>query len=70
MTCRLFDSIQFCVVPFFVTHHIICGPSAIPVNHCLTEWILSVKLRLLADKLFILNNLSAKPHLFTDKLSI
>jgi hypothetical protein len=69
-TCRLFESIQFCDVPFFVTHRIICGPSAIPDNRCLTEWISSVKLRLLTDKLFILNNLSVKPHLFTDKLSI
>ena len=68
-TCRLFESIQFCDVPFFVTHRIICGPSAIPDNRCLTEWISSVKLRLLTDKLFILNNLSVKPHLFTDKLS-
>ena len=32
--------------------------------------ILSVKTRLLPDKLFISNNLSVKPHLFTDKLSI
>ena len=43
--------------------------SAIPVNRCLTEWILSVKTRLLTDKLLILNNLSVEPHLFTDKLS-
>ena len=42
----------------------------IPDNRCLTEWILSVKTRLLTDKLLILNNLSVKPHLFTDKLSI
>ena len=69
-TCRLFESIQFCDVPFFVTHRIICGTSAIPDNRCLTEWISSVKLRLLTDKLFILNNLSVKSHLFTDKLSI
>ena len=69
-TCRLFESIQFCDVPFFVTHRIICGPSAIPDNRCLTEWISSVKTHLLTDKLLILNNLSVKPHLFTDKLSI
>ena len=68
-TCRLFESIQFCDVPFFVTHRIICGPSAIPDNRCLTEWISSVKTRLHTDKLLILNNLSVKPHLFTDKLS-
>ena len=37
-TCRLFDSIQFCVVPFFVTHRIFfVSTSAIPVNRCLTE---------------------------------
>ena len=44
--------------------------SAIPDNRCLTEWVLSVKTRLLTDKLLILNNLSVKPHLFTDNLSI
>ena len=32
--------------------------------------ILSVKTRLLPDKLLISNNLSVKPHLFTDKLVI
>ena len=32
--------------------------------------ILSVKTSLLPDKLLISNNLSVKPHLFTDKLSI
>ena len=37
-TCRLFDSIQFCVVPFFVTHRIFfVSTSAIPVNRYLTE---------------------------------
>ncbi len=65
-----YDSIQFCVVPFLVTHRIICGPSDIPDNRCLTEWISSVKPRLLTDKLLILNNLSVKSCLFTDKLSI
>ena len=77
-TCRLFDSIQFsvCLIPrnaphFFVSTSAIhfVSTSAIPVNRCLTEWISSVKTRLLTDKLFILNNLSVKPHLFTDKLS-
>ena len=65
-----YDSNQFCVVPFLVTHRIICGPSAIPDNCCLTECILSVKTHLLTDKLLILNNLSVNPRLFTDKLSI
>ena len=51
-TCRLFDSIQFCVVIFLVTHRIFCSPTAIPVNRCLTELILSVKPRLLPDKLY------------------
>ena len=46
-----------------------CGLSVIPDNRYLTEWILSVKPRLYADKLLILNNLSVKPYLFTDKLS-
>ena len=45
------------------------GLSVIPDNRYLTEWILSVKPRLLPDKLLILNNLSVKPYLFTDKLS-
>ena len=37
-TCRLFDSIQFRVVPFFVAHHIyFVSTSAIPDNRCLTE---------------------------------
>ena len=70
-TYRLFDSIQFCVclIPRNAPHFFV-SISAIPDNRCLTEWISSVKLRLLTDKLFILNNLSVKPHLFTDKLSI
>ena len=46
------------------------GLSVIPDNRYLTEWILSVKPRLLPDKLLILNNLSVKPYLFTDKLSL
>ena len=49
--------------------HFFVSTSAIPVNRCLTEWISSVKPRLLPDKLLILNNLSVKPYLFTDKLS-
>ena len=69
-TCRLFDSIQFCIASFLVTHRIFCGPSAIPDYRCLTEWILSVKLRHLKDKLLILNNISVKHYLFADKLSI
>ena len=50
--------------------HFFVSTSAIPDNRCLTEWILSVKTRLLTDKLLILNNLSVKPYLFTDKLSL
>ena len=70
-TCRLFDSIQFCVcfIPSNAPHFFV-STSAIPDNRCLTEWVLSVKTRLLTDKLLILNNLSVKLHLFTDKLSI
>ena len=70
-TYRLFDSIQLCVclIPSNAPHFFV-SPTAIPVNRCLTEWILPVKPRLLTDKLLILNNLSVKPHLFTDKLSI
>ena len=68
--CRLFDSIQFgvCLIPRNAPHFFV-SPTAIPVNRCLTEWISSVKPRLLPDKLLILNNLSVKPYLFTDKLS-
>ena len=70
-TCRLFDSIQFCVclIPRNAPHFFV-STSAIPDNRCLTEWVLSVKTRLLTDKLLVLNNLSVKPHLFTDNLSI
>ena len=70
-TCRLFDSIQFCVclIPRNAPHFFV-STSAIPDNRCLTEWVLSVKTRLLTDMLLILNNLSVKPHLFTDNLSI
>ena len=69
-TCRLFDSIQFCVclIPRNAPHFFV-STSAIPDNRCLTEWVLSVKTRLLTDKLLIFNNLSVKLHLFTDKLS-
>ena len=67
----MFDSIQFCVclIPRNAPHFFV-STSAIPDNRCLTEWVLSVKTRLLTDKLLILNNLSVKPHLFTDNLSI
>ena len=70
-TCRLFDSIQFCVclIPRNAPHFFV-STSDIPDNRCFTEWILSVKPRLLTDKLFILKYLSVKPHLFTDRLSI
>ena len=69
--CRLFDSIQFCVclIPRNAPHFFV-STSAIPDNRCLTEYILSVKTRLLTDKLLIFNNLSVKPHLFADKQSI
>ena len=37
-TCRLFDSIQFCVASFLVTHRIFfVSTSDIPDNRCLTE---------------------------------
>ena len=66
-----YDSIQFCVclIPRNAPHFFM-SPTAIPVNRCLTEWISSVKPRLLPDKLLILNNLSVKSSLLTDKLSI
>ena len=71
--CRLFDSIQLCVclIPRNSPHYFVStSASAIPVNRCLTEWILSVKTRLLTDKLLILKYLSVKRYMFTDKLSI
>lgn len=46
------------------------GLSVIPDNRYLTEWILSVKPRLYADKLLILSDLSVKHPFITDKLSI
>ena len=43
------------------------GLSVIPDNRYLTEWILSVKPRLYADKLLILSNLSVRyPFLRTN----
>ena len=72
-TRRLFDSIQFCAASFLVTHRIILW-APLPLLFLLIivsqNVILSVKTRLLPDKLLILNNLSVKTHLFTDKLSI
>ena len=51
-TCRLFDSIQFlCCIITRNTPHFFMSPTAIPVNRCFTEWISSVKPRLLPDKL-------------------
>ena len=72
-TRRLFDSIQFCAASFLVTHRIILW-APLPLLFLLIivsqNVILSVKTRLLPDKLLIFNNLSVRPHLFTDKLSI
>ena len=54
-TCRLFDSIQFlCCIITRNTPHFFMSPTAIPVNRCLTEWISSVKPRLLPDKCIFL----------------
>ena len=64
-----FNPILCCSI-FRNAPHFFVSTSAIPDNRCLTEWVLSVKTRLLTDKLLILNNLSVKPHLFTDNLSI
>ena len=70
-TCRLFDSIQFCVASFLVTHRIfLWAPLLFLLIVVSQNVILSVKSRLLPDKLLISSNLSVKPHLFTDKLSI
>ncbi len=68
-TYRLFDSIQFCVVPFFVTHRIFfVSTSAIPVNRYLTECDFVRKPQLSPDKLFKINILSVKTYHLTDKL--
>ena len=69
LTVVRLNPILCCHIPRNAPHFFV-GPTFIPDNRCLTEWILSVKHRLLPDKLLILNNLSVKPHLFTDKLSI
>ena len=70
-TCRLFDSIQFCVASVLVAHRIfLWAPLLFLLIVVSQNVILSVKTRLLPDKLLISNNLSVKPHLFTDKLSI
>ena len=68
-TCRLFDSIQFCAVTFFVTHRIfLCAPLLFLLIVISQNVILSVKTRLLTDKLVILNNLSVETCRLTDKL--
>ena len=70
-TCRLFDSIQFCVTSFLVTHRIFfVSPSAIPDNSCLTECDFIRENPLSSGQVVVSNNLSGKPHLFTDKLGI
>ena len=70
-TCRLFDSIQFCVASFLVTHRIfLWAPLLFLLIVVSQNVILSVKTRLLPDKLLISSNLSVKPHQFTDKLGI
>ena len=70
-TCRLFDSIQFCVTSFLVTHRIFfVSTSAIPDNRCLTECDFIRENLPSSGQVVDLSNLSVKPHLFTDKLSI
>ena len=70
-TFRLFDSIQFCVASFLVTHRIfLWAPLLFLLIVVSQNVILSVKTRLLPDKLLISSNLSVKPHQFTDKLGI
>ena len=70
-TYRLFDSIQLCVclIPSN-TPHFLWAPLLFLLIVVSRNVILSVKPRLLTDKLFIFNSLSVKPYLFTDKLSI
>ena len=68
-TCRLFDSIQFCVVTFFVTHRIfLWAPLLFLLIVISQNVILSVKSRPFPDKLFKINNLSVKTCRLTDKL--
>ena len=68
-TCGLFDSIQFCVVPFFVTHSIfLWAPLLFLLIVISQNVILSGKPRLSPDKLLKINNLSVETYRFTDKL--
>ena len=68
-TCRLFDSIQFCVVTFFVTHRIfLWAPLLFMLIVISQNVILSGKPRLPPDKLFKMNNLSVETYHLTDKL--
>ena len=68
-TCRLFDSIQFCVVPFFVTHRIfLWAPRLFLLIVISQNVILSGKTRLPPDKSFKTNNLSGGTCHLTDKL--
>ena len=68
-TCRLFYSIQFCVVPFFVTHRIfLWAPLLFLLIVISQNVILSGKPHLPPDKLLKMTNLSVKPYHLTDKL--
>ena len=68
-TYRLFDSIQFCVVPFFVTHRIfLWAPLLFLLIVISRNVILSGKPCLPPDKLFKINNLSVETCHLTDKL--
>ena len=70
-TCRLFDSIQFCVASVLVIHRIFfVSTSDIPDNRCLTECDFIRENPPSSGQVVFSSNLSVKPHLFTDKLSI
>ena len=63
-----YDSIQFCVclIPRNAPHFFM-SPTAIPVNRCLTEWISSVKPRLLPDKCIFLILVDSIIEIITEK---
>ena len=68
-TCRLFDSIQFCVVPFFVTHRIfLWAPLLLLLIVISQNVILSGKPHTFLDKLFKINNVSVETCHPADKL--
>jgi hypothetical protein len=63
------NPILCCIIPRD-TPHFFVSPSAIPDNRCLTECDFIRENLPSSGQVVDLSNLSVKPHLFTDKLSI